>query len=171
MVWTLRSRAARNELDQFDQAYRATQRCGQPDAQPGCQISLRWQQQTSRTASPAQVFSQLALPLPWPTPTAVWLASIWWRLRDDPVALRDYRLHMAMIGWLSRQMPDVNIALHAGELTQGLTPPETLRHHIADAVNVAGAKRIGHGVAIGYEDHAARTLVPCTLVRWRSRCV
>ena len=60
---------------------------------------------------------------------------------DDPVALRDYRLHMAMIGWLSRQMPDVNIALHAGELTQGLTPPETLRHHIADAVNVAGAKR------------------------------
>lgn len=150
--------AARNELDQFDQTYRATQRCGQPDAQPGCQISLRWQQQTSRTASPAQVFSQLAF--------AFALAHADGRVvginlvapEDDPVALRDYRLHMAMIGWLSRQMPDVNIALHAGELTQGLTPPETLRHHIADAVNVAGAKRIGHGVAIGYEDHAARTL-------------
>lgn len=153
-----RVEAAQAELDQFDQAYRTAQRCGQADARPGCQVSLRWQQQTTRTASPAQVFSQLAF--------AFALASVEPRVvgvnlvapEDDPVALRDYQLHMAMIGWLSRQMPQVNVALHAGELTLGLTPPETLRHHIADAVNIAGARRIGHGVAIGYEDQAARTL-------------
>ena len=49
-------------------------------------------------------------------------------------------------------------ALHAGELTLGLVPPERLRTHIREAVTVAGAERIGHGVAIGYEDSAFQTL-------------
>ena len=34
----------------------------------------------------------------------------------------------------------------------GWVPPEGLRFHIRDAVEVAGASRIGHGVDIMYED-------------------
>lgn len=150
--------AARGDLDQFDRDYRAAQRCGQPDAQAGCLVSLRWQQQTSRTASPAQVFTQLAFAFALARADARVVGINLVAPEDDPVALRDYRLHMAMIGWLSTQMPEVNVTLHAGELVQGLTPPDTLRHHIRDAVQTAGAKRIGHGVAIGYEDHAMETL-------------
>jgi adenosine deaminase len=48
----------------------------------------------------------------------------------------------------------VNIALHAGELTLGLVPPEHLRFHIRQAVQIANAKRIEHGVDISYEDEA-----------------
>ena len=89
---------------------------------------------------PGKVFSQLAFAGRLATvPTAVWLASIYgWRHRDDPVALRDYRLHMAMIGWLSRQMPDVNIAPACRRIDArpGFRKPCAIL--IADAVNVAG---------------------------------
>ena len=44
--------------------------------------------------------------------------------------------------------PDVPVSLHAGELTHGLVPPEGLRFHIRDAVQIAGARRIGHGVDV-----------------------
>ena len=42
------------------------------------------------------------------------------------------------------------ITLHAGELTLGLVPPEHLGWHIEAAIQVAGAKRIGHGIDIAY---------------------
>jgi hypothetical protein len=57
-----------------------------------------------------------------------------------------------MIGALAKETPGVPVALHAGELTMGLVPPEDLRFHIREAVEVAGAKRIGHGIDILYED-------------------
>ena len=36
--------------------------------------------------------------------------------------------------------------MHAGELVEGLVPPEDLRFHVRDSVEMAGAERIGHGV-------------------------
>ena len=77
---------------------------------------------------------------------------------DHPVALRDYSLHMQMLGFLADRHPQVSVALHAGELTLGLVPPEHLRSHIRQAVQIARAKRIGHGVAISYEDDALALL-------------
>src|SRR5262249_16997594 len=52
------------------------------------------------------------------------------------------------------EAPEVNISLHAGELALGLVPPLELRHHIRLAVEEGHAKRLGHAVAIGYEDDA-----------------
>jgi adenosine deaminase len=71
---------------------------------------------------------------------------------DAPVALADYSLHMRMLKYLEAKMPGVNVALHAGELTLGLVPPEQLRSHIREAVEIGGARRIGHGVDVMYED-------------------
>jgi len=48
--------------------------------------------------------------------------------------------------------------LHAGELTLGLVPPEGLRFHIRQAVELAHAERIGHGVDVMHEDDAAGLL-------------
>jgi adenosine deaminase len=58
---------------------------------------------------------------------------------------------MRMIAYLRRAVGDVPVTLHAGELTLGLVPRAVLDDHIDLAVNVAGARRIGHGVDIGYE--------------------
>jgi adenosine deaminase/adenosine deaminase CECR1 len=48
----------------------------------------------------------------------------------------------------------VKTALHAGELRLGIVPPEGLTFHIGEAVNVAGANRIGHGIDIAHEKNA-----------------
>jgi adenosine deaminase/adenosine deaminase CECR1 len=41
--------------------------------------------------------------------------------------------------------------MHAGEITEGFVKPEDLMYHISDAVYIAKAQRIGHGIDIAYE--------------------
>jgi adenosine deaminase len=48
--------------------------------------------------------------------------------------------------------PGVKVTLHAGELAPGLVPPEGLCCHVRQAVEVAKAERIGHGVDVMHED-------------------
>ncbi|MFJ8693333.1 hypothetical protein [Streptomyces roseolilacinus] len=71
---------------------------------------------------------------------------------DGAVALRDYRLHMRMVDHLRRAYPRVRVTLHAGEPRPGLVKPADLAFHIREAVEVAGAERIGHGVDLVHED-------------------
>jgi adenosine deaminase len=68
-----------------------------------------------------------------------------------PMALRDYRLHMRMFQYCAKTWPNVSVSLHAGELSDGLVSPENLHFHIQEAVDIAGAKRIGHGTALAFE--------------------
>lgn len=70
---------------------------------------------------------------------------------NRPVSMRDYALHMRMFAFLKQKFPNVKLSLHAGELTLGMVPPEGLQSHIRDAVEIAGANRIGHGVDIAHE--------------------
>jgi adenosine deaminase len=70
-------------------------------------------------------------------------------------AMHDYDLHMKMFRFLKTVYPNVRIALHAGELALGDVPPEDLKFHIDEALNVAGADRIGHGVDLAHETNAA----------------
>jgi len=71
---------------------------------------------------------------------------------DDPIAVRDFSLQMSMLDFLHTQYPAVKITLHAGELTEGLVPPETLRFHIRESIRTGHASRIGHGADVMYED-------------------
>ncbi|GAA4832461.1 hypothetical protein [Algivirga pacifica] len=67
---------------------------------------------------------------------------------DNPSALKNYTLHMKMFDFLRKQYPDVHIALHAGELVEGkgAVTAEDLTFHIEEALTLAKAERIGHGV-------------------------
>jgi hypothetical protein len=65
---------------------------------------------------------------------------------------------MEMVGFLHSIYPNVNIALHAGELNLGLVPPDDLRFHIKEAVEIGRASRIGHGVDIMWELNSDQTL-------------
>jgi len=130
-------------------------RCGETGAVPAaCRVVRRYLQQSTRTGAPGVVFAQLlyAFELARADRRVVGINLV--APEDDPVALRDYSLHMRMIGWLAAAYPGVNVALHAGELTLGLVPPAHLAFHIREAVEVAGARRIGHGVSVGYERDA-----------------
>lgn len=77
---------------------------------------------------------------------------------DGAVSMRDYTLHMLMVADLHRRFPKVRYSLHAGELAMGMVRPELLRYHIRQAVEVAGAQRIGHGVDIAHEEQAIQLL-------------
>jgi adenosine deaminase len=66
-------------------------------------------------------------------------------------SMKDYWLHMVMFKYCNSKFPAVKYTLHAGELTLGLVQPEDLTWHINDAIYIAGANRIGHGVDIAYE--------------------
>jgi adenosine deaminase len=77
---------------------------------------------------------------------------------DGEISMRDYDLHMQMINFLHRLYPSVHISLHAGELVPGLVKDDGLRFHIRDAVEIAHAERIGHGVDITYETNVHKLL-------------
>jgi adenosine deaminase len=71
---------------------------------------------------------------------------------DDETALTDYSAQIRTVAFLANAGAPVNIALHAGELWLGLVPPDDLTFHIREAVEIAGAKRIGHGVDLAFEN-------------------
>ena len=72
--------------------------------------------------------------------------------------MRDYSLHMRMYKFLSAKYPGVKLSLHAGELALGQVPPEGLKFHIAEALDVAGARRVGHAMDIAHETQAPAIL-------------
>ncbi|MDC9597848.1 adenosine deaminase family protein [Xenorhabdus anantnagensis] len=74
------------------------------------------------------------------------------------ISIRDYKLHMLMFKYLKELFPNVHLSLHAGELANGMVPPEGLENHIRYAVEIAGANRIGHGVDIPKEVNALALL-------------
>ena len=71
---------------------------------------------------------------------------------DDPTAVRNFPDHMSMLDFLHRQHANVPIALHAGELVNGLVPPEVLRSHVRESIRKGHARRIGHATAAVLED-------------------
>lgn len=127
--------------------------CNTVAAEPGCEVEIRYLHQVVREFDPAVVYAQIILG--WAvmekTPKVVGLNLV--APEDGFIALRDYTLHMRMIDHLYTNRSEQNITLHAGELTIGLVRPKQLRFHIREAIEIGHAKRIGHGVAIGYEDN------------------
>lgn len=126
--------------------------CGTPAADPGCGATVRWLYQVLRAMPPQQVFAQILTGFILAREDSRVVGFNLVQPEDDRVAMRDYSLHMRMIGALRAYYPDVKISLHAGELATGLVPPEGLRFHVREAVEIAGASRIGHGVAVMHED-------------------
>lgn len=144
-------RAAQRRTDEDFARYRDLLGCGTPEAGPACSVEIRLDYQVARARTPANVFAQLVLgfELSQSDPRFVGVNMV--QPEDHPVAVRDYSLHMRMIRWLRQQYPNVDVTLHAGELVPGLVKPEELTYHIREAVDVARAERIGHGIDLRHE--------------------
>lgn len=129
----------------------ARERCGTADAQPACNVDIRFLYQVLRNHPPAQVFAQTLLGFEIASTDPDFVGINYVEPEDAFYSMRDYALHMKMVGFLHRLYPEVHISLHAGELAPGLVPPDGLCCHIRMAVEVAHAERIGHGVDVMYE--------------------
>jgi adenosine deaminase len=110
------------------------------------QTLLRFQLYTVRNLSPKSVLAQLILSFSAAANSDNIVGVNLVAPEYDEFSLRYYSLHMRVCRWLSTIFPNVNLALHAGELTDKLVESEHLKFHIYEAISIAGAKRIGHGV-------------------------
>ncbi|MCD7099059.1 adenosine deaminase [Stenotrophomonas sp. MMGLT7] len=152
------AREASADRARIDAEVRRKMRCGTSRASPGCTVEYRYLAYALRTLPQPAVFAQIALGYALVEADGSRYSGVnIVAPEDNPVALADYRAHMDMFRFLSARQPKVPLALHAGELTLGLVPPAELRFHIRAAVD-AGARRIGHGVDIAYEDDPGRLL-------------
>lgn len=132
--------------------------CGSAAPKAGCDVEIRFLHQVIREFEPSMVFAQIILG--WSVmeraPHVVGLNLV--APEDGFRALRDYSLHMRMIDHLYKARGPQNISLHAGELTLGLVRPKQLTFHIREAIEIGHAKRIGHGVAILYENESEQLM-------------
>jgi len=150
--------ADREQVRSAEAQRRQIEHCGTPQAAPACQVEIRYIYQVLRAFSPEQVFAQTLLgfetikqSMDAHEPGFVGINFV--QPEDDLIAMRDYTLHMQMVDYLHSLYPQVHISLHAGELAPALVPPEGLRFHIRQAVELGHATRIGHGVDVMYEDN------------------
>ena len=143
---------ARAHFDQAESARRQAERCDQPNPAAACAVQLRYIYQVLRGFPPEQVFAQTLLGFEVATadPRVVGINLV--MPEDGYVSMSDYALQMRMVGYLHGVYPKVHITLHAGELAPGLVTYDGLSFHIRQAVEVAHAERIGHGVDIMYEE-------------------
>lgn len=117
-------------------------------------FTMRYQNYVLRLLNPSQVFSSMV--------SSFRAAQKGGRIvgvnivgqESTHVSMRDYTLHMKMFRFMKARYPDVKVAMHAGELALGDVPPEGLKFHIDQALVVAGAQRIGHGLDLAHEANA-----------------
>jgi adenosine deaminase len=144
----------RAEVDRMEERRVGNLACKEkPDSLP-CQVSVRYIYQVLREFPKEQVFAQVLAGFMLADSDPRVVAVNFVQPEHGLTAMRDYHLHMRMIDYMHRLYPRVHITLHAGELASGLVPPEGLRFHIREAIEIGHAERIGHGVSVMYENDA-----------------
>ncbi len=145
-------------LDGAERRWRELLRCGTPAADAGCNVTVRYVYQITRSRAPQFVFAQILAGFELPAIDARYVSFNLVAPEHGPVAGRDFDLHMRMIDFLRSSHPSVPITLHAGELSDQVTTRATMRSHIRKSVDVGHASRIGHGVDVLQEDDAESLL-------------
>ncbi|MEO1041712.1 MAG: adenosine deaminase [Pseudomonadota bacterium] len=150
--------AARYDLSWTLDGARDILRCGEDDAMLGCSVEVRHLGAVLRTISPEFIFTQVMVHfmLAHEQERSVGVNIL--APEHNRIAIRDYALHMRMMRYFKAKYPDVRLSLHAGELWLGLVDTAHLDDHIATAISVAGAERIGHGIDIAFEDESEELL-------------
>ena len=142
----------RKELDDALDTRNNIENCGQPSARSACSVKVRFLYQVLRAFPPQHVFAQmlLAFEVASVDPRVVGINLV--QPEDGYLSMSEYHRQMLMLDYLHSVYPHVHIALHAGEIALGLVPPDGLRFHIREAVDLGHAERIGHGVDVMYEN-------------------
>jgi len=141
----------RKEIDEGEVDRSRREHCSGADKDPACSVEVRILFQVLRGFPPEQVFAQtvLGFELASVDPQVVGINFV--MPEDDYVTMAEYHRQMEMLTYLHSVYPKVHISLHAGELAPGLVPPDGLKFHIREAVELGHAERIGHGADLMYE--------------------
>ncbi|MEN3275597.1 MAG: adenosine deaminase [Massilia sp.] len=121
-------------------------------------FTMRYQTYVLRLLNPSQVFSSMLAAFKSASTGGKVVGVNIVGQESTNVSMRDYALHMKMFGFLKSVYPNVKVAMHAGELAMGDVPPEGLKFHIDQALSVARADRIGHGIDLAHESNAVQIM-------------
>lgn len=121
-------------------------------ADSGCKVTIRYIHEVLRAMPKEQVFAQTMLGFLLANADHRYISVNPVQPEDDYTSMHDYELHMRIFGYFHNLYPNIHLTEHAGELAPGLVPPDGLRFHIREAVEVGHAQRIGHGVDVMQED-------------------
>lgn len=151
----LQTQEVKKYADNFNRNLAALHKEGRIDDE---RFTMRYQNYVVRVLDPLTVFRSLVVAFESAdnSPLVVGVNIV--APENHETSMKDYWLHMQMYKFCHEKYPDVQYAMHAGELVLGMVPPEELTWHISEAVYTAGAKRIGHGVDIPYEADAYELL-------------
>jgi adenosine deaminase len=141
----------RSEVEEGEKDRRRLERCSEKDPEPACNVQIRFLFQVLRGFPPERVFAQtlLAFEVASVDPN---VAGINFVMPEDwYLSMSEYHRQMEMLNYLHSVYPAIHISLHAGELAPGLVPPDGLKFHVREAVELGHAERIGHGVDVMYE--------------------
>lgn len=125
--------------------------CAGTSPAPGCDVLVNFDVQVLRNQPPNVVFAQLLFGFELMRANPRWAGMNMVQPEDAAYSLGNYTLHMKMVRYLKKLYPGEKVTLHAGELVPGLVPPSNLRFHVKEAVQIAGADRIGHGADLRWE--------------------
>ena len=149
--------AAQGDITTFINQTKTILGCDTPARDPACSVSFNFISEVNRNsaingnADLAKIFSQtvfsFALSGSDPRVVGVNLVSG----EDLSVSMQNFTTEMQFFSFCHSIFPNVNIALHAGEITPYFVGAENpaFKDHIAGSIN-AGAKRIGHGISFEY---------------------
>jgi adenosine deaminase len=143
---------ARREIDRTEARQNALMGCDKSPKPPACATVVRYLYQVLRGLPPETVFAQILAGFELTRMDRRFVGFNLVMPEDHPVPMRDFSLHMRMIDYLHSIYPEVRITLHAGELAEGLVPPEGMSFHIRESIERGHASRIGHGTAVLYEN-------------------
>ncbi len=128
-------------------------KCGTPEADLGCSVTIRYISQVSRGATLGQVFAQMVTGLALandPNSRVVGINLV--QPEDWLPSMQNFSTQMEMLNFLRPLSPKAHITLHAGELAPGIVPPDGLTFHVRDSISKGHAERIGHGVSVMNEE-------------------
>jgi hypothetical protein len=144
--------ATRTRVDQLEQARLDKLGCRQHSDSAACKVRVGYVYQVLREFPKEQVFAQVIAGFALAAADPRVVAVNFVQAEDGYNSMHDYHLHMTMVDYAKKIYPNVHVTLHAGELVPGLVPPDGLRFHIREAVELGHAERIGHGVDVMYEN-------------------
>jgi len=143
--------ATSQTLADDDARARTELKCKTPDAEPGCNVTVRYLYQVLRGFPREAVFAEMVLGFELASSDPRFVGINLVMPEDWYVPIHDFNEHMAMLDYLHGVYPKVHISLHAGEIAFGLVKPEDLSFHIRASVERGHAERIGHGVDVMQE--------------------
>jgi adenosine deaminase len=138
----------RADLDAWTRDADAMLGCATATPDAACNVEVRYLVQAVRAQAREHVFGQFVYGFALAAADARVVGVNLVQAEEDPVSLANYRDQMIAIGSLTRATPTVKVSLHAGELTDAFVDPDHLDFHVREAVEIAGASRIGHAVDI-----------------------